>query len=265
MKKFLSLLMPIMLIPTLSACQDTAHSVIQIKTSDNSFTYVELGFDQLCYLIDSKQDFILETYSPNCSHCMDLVPLLDKYSQNNDVLFYRINMFALYQDGEKNKELNELYPDIFQEDYVPTIKYITDAKLTYQVSSNKFGSYSALERIMNKHKINSNIEMVNTLEAATNYKNKNKNYLVFAYDLNTSTSLDLASHYLITREIADAKKNVLLINTASFAGNLEEIKALFGADSNSFSSLIKDGEIKRSINYLSSDGSNQLLELVSAL
>lgn len=254
MKKYFLSLLSIMLVPTLSACQDKANSIITIKTIDDSFTYIELKYEQLCNLIDSKQEFILETYSPTCSHCAELGPLLDKYSQSKDALYYRINMYDLYMDEEKNVELMNKYPAIFKEDYVPTVKYIKDANLTYQVNENKFSSYTALSKIMDKHVLASNITMINSLYSLREYETKTNTYVACIYDLENKGSLDIVKSSIINKSVAESKKPIVLLNKASFAGSFDDLKDFYMATNDTFAAYVQNGSTIKTTAYLNDDG-----------
>ena len=137
MKKILRLLLPILLVPSISACQDKEHSIIAIKTFDDSFNFVELNIDQLYNLIDSKQEFILELYTSYCSHCKDLEPKLVQFSQKENNVIYRLSLdFIVSQEDYDNRLVNK-YPTIFVDEGTPQILFINNSELTYAVNSSK--------------------------------------------------------------------------------------------------------------------------------
>ena len=265
MKKIFLSLLPIMLAPIISACQDTANSIIAIKTIDDSFTFVELDYEKTINLIDSKQEFILETYSPTCSHCAELEPLLVKFSQSRDSVIYRLNMYDIFKNNqEQYQNLLASYPEIFPDEGVPTIKFIKDKTPTYVVSSNKFSSYTALSKIMDKHLISSNITMIASKDALMKYEESNKTYVAFVYDLNSNASLTAATKSIINKDVASSKKPIVLLNKASFAANFDEIKTFYSSEFDSFACYVNNGNKEKAINYLSDDGSS-LNELISNL
>ncbi len=263
MKKTLLPLLLVIMSPLISGCQDKEHSVISIKTYDDSFNFVEVTPESVTTLINSGQHFALECYTTYCSHCNDLEPLLRKYSKENDNVIYRIDL-GVFESSEQYKEvLTNPFPDIFKHSYVPQILYIKDNKLTYEVSDNKFSSYTALNKIMNKHMLSSNITMVNSLDALKEYENKNKNYVAYLYDLENKRSLDLAAEQIITSKNASAKKNLVLLNKAGFAENFAELQDYFNTDNIFFASYKNESKIK-TIDYSDDDGS-KINELISNL
>ena len=264
MQKKLLPLVIIAMIPIITACQDKEHSIVAIKTIDDDFAFVELNVDTLTNLLESNQEFILETYSPTCNHCEALEPILKKYSNNKDMIIYRFNALQ-FEDEDKFDELfRSKYPSIFTEYVVPTINFIKDKELTYHVSSNKFSSYTALSKILDKHFIQSEITMINSMSALETYASSHDKFIAFSYNLQDFSSLKLSNHYLITEENANAKKPIVLLNKESFAQNFAQIKDYFSSDYDNFASYIeKDKEIK-TIDYSLDDGQS-LSELLSNL
>ena len=263
MKKSLVPLFLVILTPFISGCQDKEHSVIAIKTYNDDFNFVELNVNTITTLINSGQHFILECYTDYCSHCKDLEPLLRKYSKENDNIIYRINL-GTFESAEQYQELlTKPFPTIFKNSYVPQILYIKNKDLTYEVSDNKFSSYTALNKIMNKHVLSSNITMISSLDDLKDYEIKNKNYVSFLYDLESEKSLNLAASHIITSQNASSKKSLVLLNKSSFAENLSELKEYFQTENDLFASYKNESEIK-TIDYSIDDGS-KLNELISNL
>ena len=65
MKKFLLLLLPIALMPSITACQDKAHSIVAINTADKTYKYVDITSLQFERLMDQKQSFFIEFFTIN--------------------------------------------------------------------------------------------------------------------------------------------------------------------------------------------------------
>lgn len=261
MNKILKLLFPIILLPTITACQDKAHSVIAINAINSDSAFIEVSVDQLGSLIDSKQQFILEMYTTTCSHCKDLEVLLRSYVQKTGKAIYR-----LQADGVEREELYakvlDKYPEIFPERYVPTIKYIKDGVLTYNVNSNKFGTYNGLSKILNNHFLSSNIFIANSLEEYESFAGNNGNHLIFSYDMDTKSSLEFANQYLVSSDFVKTKKTAILVNKSTFADKFADFCTKYTDGNEKFFSAIKDGEIVKTIDYTSADG-NQINELIS--
>ena len=100
-------------------------------------------------------------------------------------------------------------------------------------------------------------------ELLKKYDNANKSYVAFLYDLDDSKSLSLSNQYIITREIAKAKKNIILLNKAGFAENFGDLLAFYGVNYASFA-LIKNKDEIKTIDYSQDDGSS-LNNLISTL
>ena len=262
MKKYYVLPVLLVLAPSLSACQDTAHSIVAINNIGTS-GLIEVSKGAILKMIESGQQFVFEQYSPTCSHCNDLRPLLEKYTKNNKKCIYTCNMWGLEKEEFDEYFMNP-HPDIFTDYYVPRIQFINNGKLTYEVNSAKFDSYYGLKNILDKHFFSSKITMVESQDDFISYTESHKNYVVYMYDQEDDKSLSLAANYLITNENANAKKNILLINFINYSGELDYLYNNFNVDYYAFASLVKNGEITKTIDWSSDDGT-ELSNLVSSL
>ena len=257
------------LVPTVTACQDIEHSVVAINNMGSSYTLVDVSTEQVLALLESKQSFVLETYSNGCIHCQSLRPKLEKYSKGQKKTIYTLNaeVFDGMEEEEYNNSFHNPHSDIFptlNSFYVPKIQFIKEGKLTYQVSSSKFSSYNPLKNIMNNHFISSKIVLVETEDDLKAFEEKYKSYVAFSYDLENVKSLTLANTYIINNEIAKAKKPVVLINYTTYTGVFNDVCAKYNSEVTSFASLIKNGEVNKTIDYSSADG-NELNNLLSSL
>ena len=253
MKKVILCLLTTILVPTLSACQDKTHSVISINVNSQYDNYVELNYNSLKNLIDSGQDFVLESYSPTCSHCVDLKEKLDRYIEKENQVIYRMNLLSITQD-----EMNELendYPDIYPNSYVPSINLVKDGKLTYTVDPYKFDNYKTVASNIKNHSIKSNITIVNSWDSFKDYVDNQNHYIVYAYDLDNFDSIKLSKNHLISDKIIKEKINVLLINYQQIGSTYIDICQYFQASDQHFASIIQNNEQKKTINYLEDDGS----------
>lgn len=263
MKKYYTLPLLLVLVPSISACQDTAHSIVAINNMGSDFGVVEITKAGLLNLLANKQQFVLEQYSPTCSHCEDLKPILEKYAKSQKKIVYRCNMFGLTNE-EFNEEYQKPYPDVFSDYYVPRIQFINQGKLTYEVNSAKFSSYYGLKSIMDKHFFSSKIYMVQTAEDFAAFKESHKDYVFYMYDQEDSLSTSLAAAYIINNEIAKAKKPVVLLNYITYTGNIDAIYQMFEVEYYAFASLVKNNEIIKTIDYSTADGS-ELNNLLASL
>ena len=263
MKKPKLLILLIALCPLMSGCQDTEHSVISINSYNSENPLVELSIFTLRNLLDEKQDFVLEMYSPTCSACEEFEPIITKYAAKQNHVIYRLNVRNIAEENYRDY-LEEPYPDIFSESFIPSVSFISEGKLTYKVSSQKFTSYTGFKSVMNKHFTSSKITMINTLEEFTEYKNNIDSYVCYFYDLGSQYSVRYASQYIINSTVAKKKTPVLLINTNALGRSyVNDIKEYYKTDISCYACIVKNKEIKRTIDYSFDDGSG-LEELISA-
>ena len=257
-------LLAILLSPMLVACQDTEHSILSINTAREEKYFIDLKTEELTELIDSKQQFVLEVYSPYCSHCANLEEHIIKYSKEKQRVIYRYDLTKIKTEEEFAVTLYANYPDIFPNYNVPAIRFVSNCKLTYEVSSNKFSSYYALSKIMDKHFSKSYITMIGSLNEYESYKKDHSNYVVYAYDLQYRHSLDLAATSLITNEFAKLKKEILLADLSAFEDDFDEFAQIFSASGTYFASTVKDNEQIKTIDYSLDDGTliNDLISLL---
>ena len=148
-------------------------------------------------------------------------------------------------------------------DGVPTLSFVKEGELTYTVDANKHDSYTGLKKILNKHFISSNIEIVSTKTGFDSYCLKHSDYVAYSYDLSSNKSIELAAKDIIIESVASSKKNILLLNKDVFADSFDEIIAHYGVSTESFSIQVKNKEVKKTIDY-QTDG-DQLKDLISSL
>ena len=264
MKRIRFALLLIALCPLVSGCQDKEHSVVSINRYGNGNPFIELNLygNSLQNILEAKQDFVLEVYSPTCESCINLEPILQKYAEKTNKIIYRLNIRDMTED-DYNTMLREPYPDIFASEYVPTISFISDGKLTYEVSPNKFGTYTGLKSVMNKHFTSSNITMISDISSFSDYVQNTKNYICYFYDLTSPYSVKYASEHIIKNSVAKNKTPVLLINTSALKNmELYDVQLYYETDITRFACIVKDGVITKSIDYSFDDGTS-VQELIS--
>ena len=257
MKKIFKIFFLSILVPSISACQDTAHSIVALKTGGENYLEINCSVDQVINLIESKQQFVLECFSPTCSHCENLKPLLEKYVKNSDSIIYKLDLSTLENEEAFNEKLHDKYTDVFPNSYVPAIRFIKDGHLTYEVNSNKFSSYTALSNIMKKHFISSNFYIVDNPTDFNIYLGEHKEFVTIAYDLDNPRSLDVTAKYLLTNENAKSKKNILLVNKQGFEGSIASVLPFYSEKPETFLAYIdvSNGKMKI-IDYMSADDSS---------
>lgn len=264
MRKPLIALFVAFLCPTLSSCTNDANKIIAINTTHCEIRSIDLTYDQLCNLIDSKQQLLLNCYSPYCSSCERLDFLLYSYTTASKKFIYKFNYFDNYAPEGKTP-LPEKYPTIFYNTSLPKLSFIQDNKLTYDVNQTKFESYTVLSNIIRKRIIDSSIQMIDSING---YKwcldDMGSNCLLYFYDVNNPLSLTLASDYLITKEKHTYKKNIILANIRQFSDIFADFKDFISADTDTFAAVIKDRNIIKTTDY-SLDGGIELQSMISNL
>ncbi len=254
MKKLLFLLLPIMLTPSLSACQDTAHSIIPIHTTFDETKFVEINTIIFEDLVESGQQFAVEFYSPYCTHCEELNPKLEKYVKETNNLIYRFDLSKL--DKEGLDALIKKYPDVLPDQYVPAIRFVSDSHLTYEVDSVKFESYKKLRQILNQHFLSSHINLVSSTAGYNGFVGNYSSYLVCRYDLYNKFSVKFVTEALMTKEMEKKNIPILLLNSTDFDNS--EYLALTDeynqkAGSLNFVAIVKNGEKTKVADYLADD------------
>ena len=251
MKKRLLVLFPILLLPTITACQDTAHSIVPINVGFNDKVDIQLTIENFETLVNSKQPFAVEFYSPYCGHCEDLDVLLTKYMEETRNLIYRCDLSVL--DADEFATFQSKYSDIIVDNYVPAIRFINDGHLTFDVNRNKFESYTALRSILNRHFLSSHLNIVSTANGFNEYTNRKTSYIAFAYNLDLPVSVDVAAKYLINSEFAKQDWSVLLLNCRDFGEVFAEIKNYYATETNTFIAKIEDEQVTKIADYTASD------------
>ena len=254
MKKFWILLLPVFIAPSISACQDKAHSIIPIHTTFNNSKLCSLNFIEFENIMESGQQFAIEFYSPYCSHCEELNPKLEKYVEETNNLIYRLDLTTL--TDRDVKKFTEKYPTVLPDTYVPAIRFVSDKQLTYEVENTKFESYSKLRRSLNQHFLTSRINIVTSDFSYSSFLANYSTFIVCRYNLIDEKSLNFVSKNLITNEMYKKDIPVLLLNSSKFDQNQYYLIAdeyIHMAGSNDFIAMVKDGKKIKAADFLASD------------
>lgn len=253
MKKLLLCLFPIILCPSLSACQDKAHSITPIHILGDETHGIEITPENFALLYESGHQFAVEFYSPYCTHCEELNPKIEKYISETKNLIYRFDL-TKFESIEKQKEFIAKYSNVITDEYVPAIRFISQKALTYEVDSSKFDSYKKLRQIMNGHFLSSHINIASSKKSVDEFLKNKSSYLVYGYDLDNESSISLAAKNIITQGFALKDIRVLLLNLKDFdTSDYETIKNHYGALSNNFIARVDNNEIIKVADYTASD------------
>ena len=253
MKKLLLCLFPIILCPSLSACQDKAHSITPIHILGDETHGIEIAPENFALLYESGHQFAVEFYSPYCSHCEELNPKIEKYISETKNLIYRFDL-TKFESTEKQKEFIAKYSNVITDEYVPAIRFVSQKTLTYEVDSSKFDSYKKLRQIMNGHFLSSHINIASSKKSVDEYLNNKNTYIVYAYDLSCDSSINLAGKDIVTQSLTNKDMPVLLLNFKDFdISEYETIKQKYGASNNNFIAKVDNNEVTKVADYTASD------------
>ena len=253
MKKLLLFLFPIILCPSLSACQDKTHSITPIHVLGDETQGIEITPDHFAKLYESGHQFAVEFYSPYCSHCEELNPKIEKYMSETKNLIYRFDL-TKFETLDEQEEFISKYSNVITDEYVPAIRFISQKTLTYEVESSKFESYTKLRRILNGHFLSSPINIASSKKSVDEFLKNKSSYLVYGYDLDNESSISLAAKNIITQGFVSKDIRVLLLNFKDFdTSEYETIKNYYGALSNNFIARVDNNETIKVADYTASD------------
>ena len=265
MKKILVFL-PVVLLSSLTACGgvDTAHAVASPINYDAKIykTGVEAAFEigpyALYDMLNNKESFVIEFYSPTCGSCQVFEPVLSEYINKTNFQWYRFNT-------RMNKEDEEFFIDVVMEEHkdtlggldsVPSVYYIKEGKLSYEVNYQKFSSYTAFSKIANKHFIRSSMYTVSTLKGLESYLCDYKDTVLYVYD-NTSTVSNDVYQTIYSKSQGKRNSVIILYKNSMKQEDYMEISTKLGHNyTDNFACLIEGGEIKKTVDYTSDGGAS---------
>lgn len=253
MKKLWLALFPIILCPSLSACQDKEHSITPIHVIGEDTKGLSITSQEFEYLYRSGQEFAVEFYSPYCSHCEELNPKLEKYMSETKNLIYRFDLTKFDSTEEKN-EFIARYSNVIVDEYVPAIRFVKNGQLTYEVESTKFDSYTKLRQTLNGHFLSSHINISSSKKTMDEYTKNKSTYLVYAYDMLSLSSVKYASNYIINQSFAKKEMPVLLLNCKDFdSSEYNLIKSNYGIQYDTFVAKIENNELTKIADFSAND------------
>ena len=265
MKKIVVIL-PALLMCTLTACDtvDKQHAVIApINYDAQKFKKgIECTFELNPYnlydMLENKESFVIEFYRTSCSSCVSFQPVLEQYINASNYQWYRLNTDLPQAD-------RDFFIDVVMKDFssvlggleaVPTVYFIKDGELSYELNSNKFSSYTAFSKIANRHFIKSSLYTVSTLSGLYEFIKDKQNAVLYVFDNTSAVSLDV---YKTIYSKAAGKSNpvVILYRNQMVSGAYYTIMDALGRGyTDNFACLIENGEIKKTVDYSFDDGAS---------
>lgn len=253
MKKNWLILLPLFLCPSLSACQDKTHSITPIHILGDETKGIEITPDNFALLYESGHPFAVEFYSPYCSNCEELNPKIEKYMSETKNLIYRFDI-TKFTTIDEQKEFITKYSNVITSEYTPSIRFIKNKSLTYEVESSKFDSYTKLRQSLNGHFLSSHINIASSKKSFDEFLNNKSSYIVYAYDLNHEFSINLVSQDIVNQSFMEKDIAVLLLNLKDFdVSEYETIKTKYGATNNIFIARVDENKITKVADYTASD------------
>ena len=265
MKKIL-IILPALLMCTLTACDavDKEHAVIAPVNYDaQKFKKgIECTFEISPYtlydMLENKESFVIEFYRPSCGGCMAFQPVLEQYINATNYQWYRLNT-ELPQD-ERDFFINVVMVDFASVlgglTAVPTVYYIKDGNLSYELSSNKFESYTAFSKIANKHFIKTSLYTVSTLSGLYEFFKDKQNAVLYVFDNTSSVSVDVYKT-IYSKSAGKSNPVMILYKNQMHVGAYYAIMDAFGRSyTDNFVCLIENGEIKKTVDYMYDDGAS---------
>ena len=238
-------LLGLFIIPlTLCSCSSSKNekAIKNIMSFENK--RIELTVDELISFIDLGIDFPLLMYTEYCSLCDKAIENINNYIKDSHQQFYSIVMNQSIKDT-----LYQKYPTYFNinESY-PKIAIFNDKEVSYKIDTNDTQNYTALKRLLTSNLIETNLYTLTTKESYKEYKENNKDYMLFSFIDNSNES----TNYIYKKIINNDKKALFLpknsLNHSLIA--LIDGENNLGIDTFTYLSIYEDGINKKASNYL---------------
>ncbi len=141
MKIKVLLVLPILL---LSGCDNEQNKIYlernallenNLVTSEDDITLFTKSADNdlLIKLSETKQDYVVYTYSENCSFCTSFLPILKDYLLDTHHLIYSYNA-----SSNDLNALNSYLPDVYSVLGTPNMSFFKDGKKISELASSRF-------------------------------------------------------------------------------------------------------------------------------
>lgn len=214
---------------------------------------VELEASSVDYLLDNHFSFTLLCYTSDCLTCIEAKNNIDQYIKESHSLIYEIEMNV----RARNYLIEEQSSLFSQSSTYPVLFIINEGILNYTIRATDLTNYTSLTRKINNNLYDTTATYINDLESYQTYIRKNQNYLLFTYDSSSLTANSVFEKYIYPR-LNNSNKNICIIdkNTANsplitlISDNYQlSIESEFD-----ILSIIENGQIKTTVDYLSCGG-----------
>ena len=265
MKKIKFLFLPLLAISSLSGCNqiDKEHSILPFLNYDSKAIGTNSNEDYLKYtyeitpfrlheLLDHQATFPLYLYGEHCIHCNNFKPILGQYIKNTHRQFYKCTFKT---EEEYNFVVND-YPEVFK-NYTgtPSMLFIKDGELTYQVANTKFQSYEAFATIVKKHFYEGNLYTIDSLDGLKYYLNDYKDTFIYCYDDASNVSIEIFKT-IYDKMLNNKSQNLLILNKNEILEeNYKDICDYFELHIDDiFAINVTNGELTKTADYTADGG-----------
>lgn len=178
------LIFPLLL---LSGCNNNVNTIYLERNSllENNLVTVEDDItlftksadnDLLIKLSETKQDYVVYTYSENCSFCVSFLPILKNYLLETHHLIYSYNATS-----NNLTALNEALPDVYSVLGTPNMSFFKDGQKISELASSRFQNAHNFKIAFESYISLSNIEEVYDYNLVLSILNKT-NIIVYFYE-----------------------------------------------------------------------------------
>lgn len=133
--------------------------------------------DLLITLSETKQDYVVYTYSENCSYCAFFLPILKNYLLETHHLIYSYNATS-----NNLNALNEALPDVYSVLATPNMSFFKDGQKISELASSRFQNAHNFKIAFDSYVTSSPIAQMDDLTSILNVFDNESNYVLYFYE-----------------------------------------------------------------------------------
>ena len=216
---------------------------------------IELKATSVENMINENYSFSILMYTEQCSYCNKAKENLSKATSELGFATYQIEMYST-----SINYLSEKLPDYYStEDTYPFLYIINKGQVSYKSKVEDVTNLSNLKKLMKSYSINTNMTVLTKLESYIEYKNANKEYMLFTYDSSLVDEQNIYSNFLFPMAAKSNKKLLIIDKTTAKIELISKIYEDYSVSLNDTFDILSttiDGQIKTTLRYSSESGSN---------
>lgn len=214
--------------------------------------------DLLIKLSETKQDYVVYTYSENCSFCASFLPILKNYLLETHHLIYSYNATS-----NNLTALNEALPDVYSILGTPNMSFFKDGQKISELASSRFQNAHNFKIAFESYISISNIEEVYDYNFTLNLLNK-EDIIVYFYE--DENSYEFYKHYFYPDLSSLTNIDSYRVDLSRFSENEKEtLENSFNLPLTSGLIYLKTSKIKKFITRDELDYLTQYEEIISNL